>query len=363
MRVLQFTKRSVTLLAALCLTLAGCGDSGPDVPFNPSGTSADIEAVNDAFGSSTFAEFSVLSVAFNAALSGSPLISSSVAALDVRAKNVSGMRAAAIRSAMRLASLLPAGTNKNFSASSAGISAEIAGKTYEYSGGSYIPTDRVGAPSNGVRFILYAVNPVTFQPVEPLVETGYVDITDLSGSSTQAARVQVVSGGVTYLDYTVTANSLTGRITVIGFVTDGTHQANLNLQTSVTTSGTLTLSYSLQVPQRDVSINLSLSASGLDPETGTIALNLSMSGPNGTVSMSGQFTATGGTLTVRTGGTEFATITMSGQAEPVITGADGLPLTDEDALALQGIFGLTSDAFIAFDGMLAPVVFFLEPAA
>ena len=147
MRVLQFTKRSVTLLAAVCLTLTGCGDSGPDVPFNPAGTSADIEAVNDAFGSSTFAEFSALSGAFNAALTGSPLVSSSVAALDVRAKDVAGMRAAAMRSALRLASLLPAPANKSFSASSAAISAAIAGKTYEYSGGSYVPTDRAGAPS------------------------------------------------------------------------------------------------------------------------------------------------------------------------------------------------------------------------
>ena len=49
-----------------------------------------------------------------------------------------------------------------------------------------MPTDRTGAPANGVRFLLYAVDPVTFQPVEPLVEAGYVDITDLSGGNTQS---------------------------------------------------------------------------------------------------------------------------------------------------------------------------------
>jgi hypothetical protein len=200
-------------------------------------------------------------------------------------------------------------------------------------------------------------------PVEPLVETGYVDITDLSGSTTRSARVQVVSGSTTYLDYTVTANSVTGMISVTGFVSDGTNQANLNLRSTLTTSGTLTLVYSLDVPQRDVSIDLTLSATGLVTEAGTITLNLSMSGPNGTVSMSGQFTSTGGTLTVRTGGREFATITVTGQGAPVITGADGLPITEEDTAALQSIFGLTAEAFVSFDGMLAPVVFFLEPAA
>ena len=361
MRVLQFAKRSVTLLATVSVALTGCGDSGPDVPFNPTGTSADLEAVNAAFGSSTFASFSSLSLLFDAAY-GVPLVSSSAAAMDIRASGPAGMRAAAMRSAQRLAGLLPA-ANKSFSASSAAIPAGIAGKTFEYSGGAYIPTDRTGAPANGVRFLLYAVDPVTFMPVEPLVETGYVDITDLSGTNTQSARVQVVSGGTTYIDYTVTANNLTGRITVVGFVTDGTHQANLNLAASLSSAGVLTLVYGLNVPQRDVSIALTLTLTGLDPQTATINISLTMSGPNGTVSLSGQFTSTGGTLTVRTGGQTFATITVTGAAEPVITGADGLPITAEDAAALRGIFELTSEAFVSFDQMLAPVVFFLAPAA
>ena len=95
------------------------------------------------------------------------------------------------------------GTHGSFSASTAAISAEVAGKTFEYNGTGYVPTDRTGAPSNGVRFIIYAVNPVTMQPVTPLQEVGYVQLTDLSGTTTQAARVVVVSDNITYLDYTV----------------------------------------------------------------------------------------------------------------------------------------------------------------
>jgi hypothetical protein len=331
------------------------------VPFNPTGTSTDIEAVNAAFGSSTFASFSSLSVLFDAAY-GAPLVSASAAAMDIRASGAAGMRAAAIRSAQRLAGLLP-GARTSFSAPSAAISAAIAGTTFEYSGGTYVAGVRTGAPANGVRFLLYAVDPVTFAPVLPLVETGYADITDLSGSSTQAARVQVVSGGTTYLDYTVTASSLTGTITVVGFVTDGTYRANVNLRASLSSAGVLTLVYGLDVPQRDVSIDLTMTMTGLDTGTAAININLTMSGPNGTVSLSGQFTSTGGTLTVRTGGRTFATITVTGTAEPVITGADGLPITEEDAAALRGIFEITTGAFISFDQMLAPVTFFLVPAA
>ena len=359
MRVLQVAKRSVTLLAAVAVALTGCGGSS-DVPFNPAGTTADIGAVNSAFGTSTFADFSSLSVMFDAAY-GAPLISSSAAALDIRAGSAAGMRAAAVRSAQRLARLLPA-RNASFGVVSASIPAGIAGKTFEYSGGAYAAGVRTGAPANGVRFLLYAVDPVTALPVEPVVETGYVDITDLSGTSTQSARVQVVSGSTTYIDYTASANSTTGRITVVGFVTDGTYRANLNLRATVTAAGAITLVYSLDVPQRDVSIDLTLGATNLDTQDPTISINLSMSGPNGTLSMIGQFTTAGGTLTVRNGGTTLATITVTGAAEPVITGADGLPITDQDATALRGVFDLSGEAFASFDQMLVPVTFFLAPA-
>jgi hypothetical protein len=360
MRVLQVAKRSVTLLAAVSIALTGCGDSSPDVPFNPAGTSADIDAIGAAFGTSTMADFQSLSFLFDAAY-GAPLISSSAAALDIRGRGPAGMRAAAMRSAKRLARLLPP-AKASFGVVGAAIPAGIAGTTFEYSGGVYVAGVRSGAPANGVRFLLYAVDPVTGLPTTALEETGYVDITDLSGTSIQSARVQVVSGSTTYIDYTATANPATGRVTVVGFVTDGTYRANLNLRTTVTAAGALTLVYSLDVPQRDVSIDLTLGASNLDTQNPTISINLSMSGPNGTLSMIGQFTVDGGTLTVRNGSTTLATITVTGAADPVITGADGLPLTDEDATALRGIFDLSGEAMASFDQMLVPVTFFLAPA-
>jgi hypothetical protein len=366
MRVLQFTKRCVTLLATACVALTGCGDSGPEVPFNPAGTTADIAAVNATFESPTFASFSSFSPLFDAALGGAPLVSASASAFNFRRATNSGeLRAAAVRSARRLAALTPAMANGSFSASTAAIPAAIAGKTFEYGGGAYAATDRTGAPTNGVRFILYAVDPVTFTPVEPLVETGYVELTDLSVANTHAARVVVVSGTTTYLDYTVrvTALASSGQVTVLGFVTDGTNRANINLRSSVTSASGLTLRYAVTVPERDVSIDLTMTATGLDQESGTIDINLAMSGPNGTVSMIGRFTDTGGTLTVRVGGRVFATVTVIGDAEPVITGADGLPLTDEDIAALRGLFDLSDQAFLFFDLMLAPVTFFLSPAA
>jgi hypothetical protein len=366
MRVLQCTKRSVTLLVAACVALSACGDSGPETPFNPSGTTEDIAAVHDAFSSDAFASFSTFSFYFDAALGTSPVISGSADALNFRRTTTAGeFRAAAVRNARRVAALTQRGTHGSFSASTAAISAEVAGKTFEYNGTGYVPTDRTGAPSNGVRFIIYAVNPVTMQPVAPLQEVGYVQLTDLSGTTTQAAQVVVVSDDITYLDYTVSASATTtgGLITVAGYVTDGATRANVNLRSTVNQTAGLSLLYSIDVPQRDVSIDLTMTTTGLDPETAAVDIDLGMSGPNGTVSMSGQFTEAGGTIVVRVNGDVFANITSEGSGEPIITGADGQPLTAEDQATFQNIFALTGEAFITFDVMLLPIGFFLAPTA
>src|SRR2546425_7284057 len=61
----------------------------------------------------------------------------------------------------------------------------VLGKTFIYYTGTgrYGVSDRTGAPSNGVRFILYSVNPATRTIVTPLQEIGSVDLTD-KGSNT-----------------------------------------------------------------------------------------------------------------------------------------------------------------------------------
>jgi hypothetical protein len=137
MRVLQFAKRSVVTVAVISLALAGCGgETSPDAPFNPAGTSADLQAMDSTFASPAFASFSTFSLMFDATLGGSPIISSSVAALDVRGKNVAGIRAAAARSAQRLAAMLQQNAGgaslRSGQVASAAVPAEIAGKTFVY---------------------------------------------------------------------------------------------------------------------------------------------------------------------------------------------------------------------------------------
>jgi hypothetical protein len=133
----------------------------------------------------------------------------------------------------------------------------------------------------------------------------------------------------------------------------------VNLQSSITYTAGLTLTYSLDLPQRDVSFELTVSASDISQPSGTIVINLLMRGPNGTVSMIGEFTETSGTINVRINGDAFATVTTDG-LNTTITRNDGTPLADDELLALQGVFDVQAEAFIAFDQMLAPVGAFFE---
>ena len=140
MRVLQCTKRSVTLLAAACVALSACGDSGPETPFNPTGTTEDIAAVHDAFSSDAFASFSTLQ-----------------RLLRRRARHVTAGLGIGRRAQLppdderrrapggRGAERPPGGCahaegdHGSFSASTAAIPAEVAGKTFEYNGTEYVP--------------------------------------------------------------------------------------------------------------------------------------------------------------------------------------------------------------------------------
>jgi hypothetical protein len=362
MHVLQFAKRSALTLAAAAV-MAGCGsESTPTVPFDPAGASDDLEAVNTTFASPAFTDFASLSVLFDAALGGAPMVSSSAQAIDLRnGGTVKGAQAAAARSAERISRMMPRAARRPISAAAASIPPEYLGKTFIYSNGSYVVTAQTGAPSNGVRFWLYAVDPVTGLPASPLNQTGYVDIMDMSSGTTSAARVVVVSGTTTYLDYrvNVTAVGTSGRVTVLGYITDGNTDATFNLRSTLTVDAGLTLSYSLDVPQRDLSIDLSMTAQGTNPETSTIGVTLDMRGQNGWVRMTGEFTVNGGTLNVGINGTPFATIAFSTGGDPEITGADGQPLAPEEIETLQHLFEFSGEAFIAFDQLVLPVGMFL----
>src|SRR5881296_789536 len=166
---------------ALALLVAACGgDStgpGPMKPSDPLATAANIQGLDATFTSPAFQSFAFASTYSPAGLSP-------VAALRtvLRAAGPAlGARRALSPTESRLAATA---LHAVLVAPSGGMSTPILppaylGKTFErttdpVSGSTaYYPTDRAGAPAKGVRFVLYALDPV--YPILPLQEIGYAD--------------------------------------------------------------------------------------------------------------------------------------------------------------------------------------------
>ena len=351
MRVTHYARRSLAA-AGLALALAGCSSDGSaPSEFNPQGTAADIAAAQDAFASDPTASFAAVGGDISVVLNGSPLVASSAALALSRPSKASE------RYARQIASLVPAG-GSGIQASVVAIPSAVAGKTFVWdeSTDTYVASDLSGAPSNGVRFLLYAVDPVLFRPVEPVVETGYVDVIDQSTSALANVRIKVVEGDVTYLDYQV-VESLTASgalVTISGFAFNGTTRANFTLKSTVSENNggvVIVLDYSLDVPSRNLSVDWTASFADTFE---AVTLDLTVSGPNGDVRLVGTSTADGGTFTVKVNGSTFATITATGSSL-VVTGATGDPLTSDEEQALEAVFDSFEGSLDAFSALLTPV--------
>lgn len=352
MRVTQYARLSLSVL--VMLGFAACGkDTGPS-EFDPQGTTADIAEAQGAFVSPQAESFAAIGADISTVLNGAPVVASSAALTSPRPS------AASAAYARQLVRLLP-GAGPGIRASVAAIPSEVLGTTFVWDEATdvYTASELSGAPSSGVRFVLYAIDPLTLRPAEPVVEVGYVDVIDQSTSTTIAFRVKVVGGSVVYLDYGVSASGSEsgGTITVGGFASNGSARADFTLKNTVSQSSgglLLSLDYQLSVPSRDVSLDWTATFANISDSEVAVTLDLVINGPNGTVRLVGTYGATGGTFTVKVNGGLFATVTLEGSSA-VITGAHGASLTADEEQTLQTILDYFDQSLMAFTDLLAPI--------
>jgi hypothetical protein len=334
MRVPQYAMRRLAALALIGL-MTGCGgdSNAPDAPFDPAGTSSDLGAIDASFESEAMYGFQTALPAIG------EVLGETAAGMAVRAapsKVLAAGKSGAREYAGTLSQLngqpsigmRPVAPRAAILEEHLGVTFTLNPETLEYEA-----SDRTGAPSNGVRFIVYAVNPVNGQPVTPLNEVGYADI-EVSGTETAGTvRFELVSGDVTYLDYTFAFTfNPAFTFTVSGFVTNGEDRVNFDLDMQGDDNG-FTIDYTLSVPTRgNFRLDLELE---FNVANSTMTSNLEVRGPHGTITIVGTQTQTGGTYEVEVNGDEFATITSSQSSGTVITGADGGSLTNEELEALQ----------------------------
>jgi hypothetical protein len=215
-------------------------------------------------------------------------------------------------------------------------------------------------PANGVRFLLYAVNPISGQPIVPLQEIGHLDLIDTSTLPTITIQMIAVIQDVTLIDLTVSATTAETSLTVTGdgFISDGTDQLviDLDIDGSVTGETAITLDASLVLSVADITITATVTGDvDVAQETGTISIALSIVSDDGSISFSLDLDSQGVISgDVRFGGQVVALISGNADTEEiVITNAQGGDLTPAEIAALEEMFNIFFEVLEGAAGILA----------
>jgi hypothetical protein len=242
------------------------------------------------------------------------------------------------------------------------------GTTFEWDDvlGRYAMTERTGGPANGVRFILYAVDPFSGQPVMPLSETGWLDLTDEGSASATQLRVFANSGGVDRLDYTVSASyallgdNVEATATGAGFISDGTRSLVFNLVQTVafnTVNETMRVDmlYDLRMDDENVRVVVDV-GSDIDLNLSNVSLDVMLTVTDGgnvtvldvavdqTENLTGTVVHNGQTVALMDGST----------SSPMFTDANGGPLSTAEVAALTQAFDVVDDVFDFVEAIFAP---------
>lgn len=343
------TLRSRTLLVLAAFLLAACGEETAlptDLPTAEA--TEDIEVTAAAFETEQTTSLVDLGIAIDDALisaGAAPTLASVVAAGPMAPSPERSLVERVEQASSGPMSSLPEG---------------VLGKTFEWDlvDGRYEMTDRVGAPPNGVRFMLYEIDDVTLEPADPLVEVGHVTINQGGTASNPAAALTVRNmAGVTVFSYTATRGGTAAipSYSVSGSAGTGPNTATFTLTVGVNLiSQNVTAVWRTEVAARSLTTRTTL---GINPNTGAITLTGIMQRGLRRVEISGTFNSSlGGQLTVKVGNKTFARIVMDAESGLEITNPDGEPLTVEEEETLELIFRWFESSLTWYGAVLDPVV-------
>lgn len=259
-------------------------------------------------------------------------------------------------SKISLDSAPPAQPEPSRSGATAGLfPQEVLGKTFEYDpvSGRYRLSDRPVVPelaNQGVRFLLYQVDPARRDLVNPLRETGFADLTDESSASTTTLGLKAVIDARTLLDYDASASPTSTSFTLSaeGLVSDGSTAVDFQLSQTFSAAGIETR-YLVAAPEKEVSLEFRGSIS-LGGQT-SVKLTIFHRGDTTVIEASGTQSAIAGTITYN--GTRV--IDIAGTSDnPVFTSPSGTSVRADQADALRRLFGAVDQLLSAFDDLLVP---------
>jgi hypothetical protein len=344
------------MLATLALAACAAGDSD-GAPFNADGTTADLEAIAAAYRTPVLASFTASRALIDRAL-GAPTVTAATAMADSRTRSQFGGGARLFAQRARLAAThgdepRPPGV--------AILPAHLHGTTFvwEPRHARYATGPESGAPTRGARFVLYAIDPGTGRPAEPLRPLGHVDVTDSVTPAESAVRLRVVSGATTWLDYAVTADrsSEDAVVGIRGFVTDGADRVTFDVQTALALDEgdeAGRIDYRLAVPTRDLAVQWTVALADLRAAGAPIALDLALGSADGSVLLGGTVRGGIGTLHVLANNVPVSTVSLS-RTGVTLARPDGTELDSAEARALRRVLSSVEEASRFSDLLLAPV--------
>jgi len=324
--------------------VAGCSSStSPSTDFDPQATATDVQAVVAAFQANqdAFASMSVASQALGASLAGQMLpkdpgqIMPSAAQVQALAKDLTTQ------------AIFPS---------------NYLGTTFVYDPAQavYVQSDQTGAPSNGVRVIYYAIDPMTNMPATPLNALGYIDLTDETTAQSTRLGITIVKTGssdVTLADYyvdvsyTSTQTDMSATLASVGYVSNGTDELDFDLTETLGLSQTsgvsINLDYQASLAGQDISVHFQADGT-IDLQTDSPGtMNATFTIQNGsdqavlTVSFTGDNTISG---TLAYNGSTVVNISGTGDS-PTFTKPDGSAVSQSDLTALQSVWNGVGNLF------------------
>ena len=370
LRFYRFSAVAMALTVALTACTEGTDGTGPDdEPFAPEESAADLQVVQGAFAASVFESLALSSGSFSLVADTGAVPVGLLQASLAAASSGSHWEAAAAAEAFAAAG----------PASGPLLPVDFLGRTYDRGVDGYRHnSERTDAPVNGVRFILYEVDPVTHEP--GTTEIGYVDLLDESTDLAYVARVVVVTGGVVRINYTVSAvvGTQTLGFTVSGFIGDGTDQIDVYLSMTFVHAlpvSTATVEHRISVPSRGFEVNATV-VFEFNEETlqGSADVNATFMQSHHTVTVTGVVTFSEGDLPTEAGSFEihvdgqlFATVTVDVTANGetiTVQNATGGELTSTEAQHVRTIFhGLEEMFDDRFEDFIRPVAWLFGDGA
>jgi hypothetical protein len=322
-----------TPLVALMIVAAACGDN----PAGPAEDGFDVERLRD--------DFAAVPIALEASTDLTDDVGHVTVVLDtLTAAGWVLEPGTVILDRLSVRGIEAVGPARSRASTTPPLPVDILGTTFEWDSAEdgYAITERTGAPTEGIRFILYD------RTTTPLVENGFVDLTDESGASSDRLGVHLLQDGITRLDYDVEVTETTNAesTSIAGFVTDGFGGVDFEAVQVVSTTDEgfqVDLAYALSLASRplviglDFVLNLSLIApdsrftATFDVGADRLVLDLTQDAENaidGTVTWNDEI---------------VMTVTDDGAGQPVFRGPEGEELAAAEAAAMRDLFEFASE--------------------